>query len=54
MSDEWIKMWNIWNRSAIKNNETLPCAATRINLEITVLSQKEKDKHRITALVHGI
>ena len=51
---EWIKkMWYIYTMeyySAIKKNGLMPFAATRMQLEITILSevsQKEKDKHHM-------
>ena len=49
-ADEWIKMWCIYTMeyySVIKKNEMLPFAATRMDLEIIILSemsQIEKDK----------
>ena len=51
--DEWIKMWYIYtmeNYSAIKKNETMPFAATWMQLEIIILSevsQKEKEKYHM-------
>ena len=43
--------------SAIKKNEIMPFAATRIQLEIITLSeinQKEKDKYYMMSLICGI
>ena len=43
--------------SAIKKNEIMPFAATRLQLEIIVLSevsQTEKDKYRKISLICGI
>ena len=55
LTDEWIKMWNIYTmeyHSTIKKNEIMPLAATRMDLEVLILSkvrQREKDKyHMIT------
>ena len=51
---EWIKkMWYIYTvayYSAIKKNETMPFAATRMDLEVVILneiSQTEKDKYHM-------
>ena len=59
-TEEWIKkMWYIYTReyySAIKNNQTMPFAATWMDLEIIILSevsQTEKDKYMIL-LICGI
>ena len=56
-TDEWIKMWYIYTMeyySAIKKNETLPFAATEMDLYIiSKVSQKEKDKTMIS-LICGI
>ena len=61
MTDEWInKMWYIYTMeyySAIKKNEIMPFAATRMHLQIIILSevrQKEKDKYLILSLTCGI
>ena len=43
--------------SAIKNNDIMPFAATWMELENLILSemsQKEKDKYRMTSLISGI
>ena len=43
--------------SAIEKNEIMPFAATRMKLEITLLSevsQKEKDKYHMLSLICGI
>ena len=60
-TDEWIKkMWDIYTMeyySAIKRNETLPFAATWMDLEIIILSeisQKEKGKYHMISLICGI
>ena len=51
LTDEWIKkMWYAYTMeyySAIKKNEIMPFAATRMDLEMIILSevsQTEKDK----------
>ena len=61
LTEEWIKkMWYIYTTkyySAIKRNEIMPFAATWMDLEIVIqseVSQKEKDKYRITSLICGI
>ena len=58
MTEEWIKkMWCIYTMeyySAIKKNEITPFAATRMGLEMIILSQKEKDKYHVISLIRGI
>ena len=56
--DEWIKkMWYIYTMeyySAIKKNEILPFATTRMELEgimLREISQSEKDKNHMTSLI---
>ena len=60
-TDEWIKkMWYVYTMeyySAIKKDEIMPFAATRMDLEIIILSevsQKEKDKYHMISLLYGI
>ena len=60
-TEEWIKkMWHVCTMeyySAIKKNEIMPFAATRMDLEIVILSevsQIEKDKYRMISLPCGI
>ena len=60
-TDEWIKkMWYLYTMeyySAIKKNEIMPFAVTRMDLEIVILSevsQTEKDKYHMISLICGI
>ena len=60
-SEKWIKkMWYVYTMeyySAIKKNEIMPFAATRLDLEILILSevsQKEKEKCHMISLICGI
>ena len=57
-TDEWInKMWYVYMMqyySAIKKNEILPCATTRMDLEsimLSKISQTEKDKYCMILLI---
>ena len=57
-TEEWIKkMWYIYTMnyySSIKKNEIMPLAATRMDLEIIILtevSQREKDKYHMISLL---
>ena len=60
-TDEWIKkLWYIYTveyYSAVKKNETMPFAATWMELGIIILSeisQTEKDKYYMIQLICGI
>ena len=55
LTEEWTKkMWYIYNGIHKKKNEIMPFEATRMQLEITVLTQKEKDKYHTIPLICGI
>ena len=44
-TDEWIKMWYIYTINTTqpqRKNEIMPFVAIRMDLEITILSQKDK------------
>ena len=58
---EWIKkMWYLYTMeyySATKKNETMPFAATWMDLEVVILSevsQAEKEKYHMICLICGI
>ena len=60
-TDDWIrKRWYIYTMeyySAIKKNNTMPFAATWMELETLILSeviQKEKDKYHRISRISGI
>ena len=52
--EEWIKkMCHIYTMeyySAVKKNKIMPFAATWVDLEIIILSQKENDKYCMMSL----
>ena len=59
-TDEQMKMWCTYIMeyyAAMKKNEIMSAAATRMQLEIVILSevsQKEKDKYHMIPLICGI
>ena len=60
LTDEWIKkMWYIYTMeyySAIKKNEIMPFAATRMDLEMIIpseVSRKEKNKYHMAQQFHS-
>ena len=58
LTEEWIKMWcayTVEHYSAIKKNETMPAAATWMDLEIITLSEvSDKTKYHMISLVYVI
>ena len=57
LTEEWTKkVWYIYHGILLSHekNETMPSATTRMDLEVTTLSQSEKDKHRMISLTCGI
>ena len=59
-TDEWIKTGYVYmmeNYPAIKRNDIMSFVATRMQLEIIILSevsQKEKDKYHMVSVICGI
>ena len=58
-TDEWRKkiryIYTMGYYSAIKKNETMPIAATWIELEIIMLNEmSEKEKYHMVSLICGI
>ena len=57
LTEEWIKMWYVCTTgyySAIKKDKVMPFAATRMDLDIIILSeisQKEKDRYHMISLI---
>ena len=41
------------NKSAIRNNEIMPFAATWMNLEMIILSKSEKEKYHMISFICG-
>ena len=55
-TEEWMKMWHIYNGIlAVEKNEMMPFSATWMDLEIILseVSQKEKNKYKMTSLICG-
>ena len=60
--DDWIKLWCIYTMgycSAIRKDELLPLAITRMDLEGITLSEisqmdKDKNKNHVISLICGI
>ena len=50
----WYNIQKEYYYLALKNNEIMPFSATHMDLEISILSQKEKGKCYMIALVCGI
>ena len=56
-TEEWIKMWYINKMeyySAVKNNATMPFAATWMQLEIILSEVSQKEKHKYYMLWYDI
>ena len=54
LTDEWIKMWYICTMgyySSIKKNEIMQLAATRMDLEIIILSEVSLRKYHMISLI---
>jgi len=58
LTDEWIKMWYIYTmeyESAIKKNKIMSFAATRLDLELFILSEvRKRDKYHKISRICGI
>ena len=54
--DKDVYIYTMEYYSAIKKNETMPFAATWIQLEILILSEgnQEEDKYHMISLIRGI
>ena len=60
LTDEWIKMWRIVTMeyySATKRNETMPFAATWMDLEVIIpreVSQTKRNKYHMILVICGV
>ena len=54
--EDVIHIYTMEYCSAIKKNKIMPFAASRMDLELIILSEvkSEKDKHHMTSLICGI
>jgi len=56
-SNEWIKMWYVYTveyYSTTKKNKIMLFVATWMQLEIIILSQKEKEKYHIISHIWNL